>query len=176
MMEAWKIAQTVPSTFDGTPPELLSTDGEGQETIKIGDTLLVPDEHGQEVPVTIEEIASMGDKAMAIVRDETASKRWTVQIPLTEGEAKAAARFTDAVFGKDNASRGISDKDPIGLYDFLLSANANLTQEQADKFFTDHPTVQHYKDLPLKEARVRIAREYTKWMWARKGQKPPNSK
>jgi hypothetical protein len=46
-----------------------------------------------------------------------------------------------------------------------------MTQEQADKFFDEHLTVQHYKGLTLKEVRVRIAREYTKWMWMRKEQK-----
>jgi hypothetical protein len=39
-----------------------------------------------------------------------------------------------------------------------------------DKFFEQNPTVAHYKGLPLKEARVRVAREYTKWTWMRSQQ------
>jgi hypothetical protein len=46
-----------------------------------------------------------------------------------------------------------------------------MTQEQAHRFFVEHPTVQHLKGLPLKEVRVRIAREYTKGMWIKKEQK-----
>jgi hypothetical protein len=171
MMEAWKIARTVPITFDGTPPELLSPDAQPQKTVQLGDMLLVPDETGKEVSARVEEIASMGDKAMVIVRDETADKRWVAQFPLTDGEARAAARFTDAIFGKNNASRGLRESDPFDLYDFFLRGNANMTQEQADKFFDENPTVRQYKDLPLREARVRIAREHTKWMWMRKNQK-----
>jgi hypothetical protein len=34
-----------------------------------------------------------------------------------------------------------------------------MTQHQADKFFDEDPTVSDYKWLPLKDARVRIARE-----------------
>ena len=170
MMEAWKIARTVPVTFDGTPPELLSMDGQPQKTVQIGDTLLVPDETGKEVSARVEEIASMGGKAMVIVRDEIANKRWVAQFPLTDGEAKAAARFTDAIFGKTNASRGLRDSDPFDLYDFFLRGYANMTQEQADKFFDENPTVRHHRGLPLREARVRIAREHTKWMWMRKNQ------
>jgi hypothetical protein len=38
------------------------------------------------------------------------------------------------------------------------------------KFFVQNSSVAHYKSLPLKEARVRIAREYTKWTWMRSQQ------
>lgn len=61
--------------------------------------------------------------------------------------------------------------DPFDLYDFFLRGHANMAQEQADKFFDDNPTMQYYKGLPLREARIRIAREHTKWMYARKNQK-----
>ncbi len=91
-------------------------------------------------------------------------------MPLTAGEAQAARRYTDAVFGKDNASRGLRDDDPFDLYDWLLKAHANMTQVQVDKFFEQNPTVAHYKDPSLKEARVRVAREYTKWTWMRSQQ------
>src|SRR4051812_40566370 len=93
-----------------------------------------------------------------------------VKMPLTAGEAQAASRYTDAVFGKDNASRGLRDRDPFDLYDWLLKAHANMTQKQVDAFFEQDPTVAQYKGLPLKEARVRVAREYTKWTWMRSHQ------
>jgi hypothetical protein len=86
-------------------------------------------------------------------------------MPLTAGEAQAARRYTDAVFGKDNASRGLRHDDPFDLYDWLLNAHANMTQEQVDKFFEQNPTLARYKGLPLKEARVRVARENTKGIW-----------
>jgi hypothetical protein len=68
---------------------------------------------------------------------------------------------------KDNASRALRNDDPFDLYDWLLNAYAKMTQEQVDKFFERHPTVAHYKGLPLKQARIRVAREYTKSMWMR---------
>ena len=169
MMEAWKVARTVPTTFDGTPPELLSPEGTPQRTIKIGDIVDAEDADGKLVKAKVTEIASMNDMAMVAL---TANDRhWLAKMPLSDGEAKAAQRFTDAIFGKDNASRGLRDDAPFDLYDFLLRAQARMTQEQVDKFFDTNPTVQHYKGLPLKEARVRIAREYTKWMWAKQEQK-----
>ena len=169
LMEAWKTASTVPTTFDGSPPELLDSDGKPQPTVKIGTIIEVPDMDGKTVRATVEEISSWGDdKAMLVVAAN--GRRWLVEMPLTEGEAQAARRYTDAVFGKDNASRRLRDDDPFDLYDWQLKVNANMTQEQVDKFFEQNPTVAHYKGLPLKEARVRIAREYTKWTWVRSQQ------
>lgn len=169
LMEAWKTASTVPTTFDGSPPELLDSDGKPQRAVKIGDMIEVPDMNGKTVPAMVEEISSWGaDKAMLAVRAN--DRRWLVQMPLTAGEAQAAQRYTDAVFGKDNASRRLRDDDPFDLYDWMLKTHANMTQKQVDKFFEENPTVALYKDLPLKESRVRIAREYTKWAWIRSQQ------
>ena len=92
----------------------------------------------------------------------TNRRHWLVAMPLTAGEAQAARRYTDAVFGKDNAPRGLRHDDPFDLYDWHLKAYANMTQEQVDKFFEKNPAVANYKGLPLHEARVRVAREYTK--------------
>ena len=149
--------------------ELLSPDGEPQRAIKIGDMVEAPDTNGNPVQAKVTEITSMGDKAMVVLTAD--GRRWIAEMPLTQGEAKAAKRFTDAVFGKDNASRGSRDDRPFDLYDFMLRAHAHMTREQVDKFFDDNPTLRHYKDLPLKDARVRIAREYTKWRWARQNEK-----
>ncbi|WLA78191.1 hypothetical protein QIH77_07750 [Bradyrhizobium diazoefficiens] len=168
LMEAWKTASTVPTTFDGSPPELLDSDGKPQPTVKIGTTMEVPDMDGKIVRATVEEVCSWGDKAMLGVAAN--GRHWYVEMPLTAGEAQAARRYTDAVFGKHNASRGLRGDDPFELYDWLLKAHASMTQEQADKFFEENLTVAHYKGLPLKEARVRVAREYTKWTWMRSQQ------
>jgi hypothetical protein len=166
LMEAWKTASTVPTTFDGSPPELLDGDGQPQRTIKIGDLVELPDMDGNAVRAVVEEVCSWGDgKVMVVVRAN--GRQWLAQMPLTAGEAQAAHRYTDAVFGKHNASRGLRDDDPFDLYDWLLKVHANMTQEQIDRFFDQNPTVAQYRGLPLKEARVRVAREYTKWTWMR---------
>jgi hypothetical protein len=169
MMDAWKIARNLPVTFDGTPPELLSADGEPQRTIQIGDVIEVPDDEGKNVRATVTEIASMGNEAAVAV---TANGRhWLVKMPLSEGEAEAAERYSDAIFGKDNASRGLRENDPFDLYDFLLRSRSTMTQENVAKWFERHPHLQQFKDLPLEEARRRIAREETKWTWERSQQR-----
>jgi hypothetical protein len=165
---SWKSGRrpAPPTTFDGSPPELLDSDGKPQRTVNIGDVLEVPDMDGKTVRATVEEIASWGDdKAMLAVG--TNGRHWLVEMPLTAGEAQAARRYTDAVFGKDNASHGLRDDDPFDLYEWLLKAYANMTQQQVDRFFQENPTVAGYKGLSLKEARIRVAREHTKCLWSR---------
>lgn len=161
LMEAWKKANNVPINFDGSPPELVDSDGKPQRTVKIGDTFEVSGMDGKVVRAKVEEISSWGNKCMVAVGVD--GHQWLVDMPLTEGEAQAARRYTDAVFGKDNASHTLRDDDPFDLYDWLLKAHANMTQEQVDGFFERNPTVAHYKGLPLNEARIRVARECTKW-------------
>lgn len=169
MMEAWKIAKTVPTTFDGTPPELLSANGDPQRTIRLGDIVDTEDFEGKPVKAKVTEIASMDDHAMVAL---TANGRnWLAKMPLTPGEAAAAKRYSDAIFGKDNASRKLREDDPFDLYDFFLRAHENMTQEQCNKLLKQTPMFQQYKCLPLKELRIRVAREYTKIMWAKKHEK-----
>src|SRR5262249_28050254 len=137
MMEAWRVARTIPTTFDGTPPELLTPDGKSEKPVRIGQMLLVPDEAGNEVAVRVEEIASMGDKATVVVHDIRTNKRWLAEFPLTKGEAEAAARFTDAIFGKDNASRPLRESDPFDLYDWFLKGYADTKPEQLAKLLRE---------------------------------------
>jgi hypothetical protein len=177
MMEAWRVARTIPLTFDGTPAELLSEDElKPQRPIQIGDDLIVMDEHGKEVVTRVTEITSVDNKAMVAVYDAGQDRAWIVEVPLTDGEIKAAARFTDAIFGKDNASRRLRDDNPFDLYDWLLNAYANITAEQLAKLFREDANLHQYEQLPLKEARVRLCREYTKSMWSaattRRGKAP----
>lgn len=163
LMEAWKTACTVPTTFDGSPPELLDGDGRPQRSIKMGDTIELPDKDGRIVRATVEELASLDDTAMLAVHAN--GRRWMVQMPLTPAEAQAALRYTDAVFGKDNAPRGLRDDDPFDLYDWMLEVYAGMTQQDVDKFFDGNSTVARYRDLPIEDARRRVAREYTKRFW-----------
>jgi hypothetical protein len=165
MMNALQVARTIPHTFDGTPPELLSPDGEPQRTVQIGDTVVVQHKDGNRVTVRIEDITSMGDKAVAMVRDVTTNSTWLQEFPLTEGQKQAAGRFTDAIFGKDNASRGLRDSDPFDLYDWLLKVYADAKPEQLAKLFREDEGLRQFEGLSPAEARVRIAREYAKRIW-----------
>lgn len=164
VMEGFRTSCTVPTTFDGTPPELLNPDGTSQPPLKIGDDIEVPNTAGNIVRGVVEEIASMGN-GFAMVVVNVSGARMVVKLPLTAGEAKAAERFTDAVFGKDNPGRRLKDNDMFALYDWLIDSYATATRDQLDKQFDQCPETQHFKALPIKEARIQLARQYLKSMW-----------
>lgn len=171
MMDAWRIAQDVPVTFDGSPPELLSPDGQPQRVVQIGDVIMAPDQDGREIPVRVEEVCSVGDQAVLAVHDEATGRRLHIWYPLTASEAKAAARYTDAVFGKPNASRKLREGDPFDLYDWFLDAYSKATAEQLAKLFREDAHLRRFEGLSPVAARIRLAREYTKAMWSQ-AQKP----
>ena len=172
MMDAWRIAQDIPVTFDGSPPELLSPDGRPQKIVQIGDVIRVPDQDGKDISVRVEEVCSVGDHVMLAVHDEATQRRMIISYPLTDNEAKAASRYTDAVFGKSNASRKLREDDPFDLYDWLLNAYADTTPEQLAKLFREDAHLSKFEGLPLAAARVRLAREYTKALWLQAQKKP----
>jgi hypothetical protein len=100
------------------------------------------------------------------VRGVATNRQWFAQFPLTAGETQAAARFTDAIFGKANASRRLRDSDPFDLYDRFLEVYADAKPEQLAKLIREDAGLRQYEGISPAEARVRVAREYTKRVWA----------
>ena len=165
MMDAWKIAQVVPTTFDGSPPELLSPDGEPMKAIRIGGLVQVPDCSGRVVSARIIDVVTVGRTATAIV--EANGERWFSTIPLTDGELAAAARFTDAVFGKNDVPAHLNMSDPIDLYQFFQRTYSGISEERVNEIFKENPWLGQLEGMSLQDARRRICREYTKAFWAR---------
>jgi hypothetical protein len=139
--------------------------------VQIGDLLRVPDAQGNEIVARVEEIASMDGQAMATVRNIETNAVHVASFPLTDGEAKAAARFTDAVFGKPEARHALREQTPFDLYDFFLECYGKLTREQLDNLCDQMPAARHLKNVPLEEARIILARGFTKSAWINRMQR-----
>ncbi len=171
MMKGWAVARTVPTTYDGTPPELLGPDGVAIRPLQIGDTVEVKVSDSSTKVMRVEEIAAENEKGYAFVVDPDTDDRHCIQFALSPEESSAAAKYTDAVFGKDNPSTKIDEDDLFGLYDFHLRVYARSTPAQLKKLLEKMPHVQTPEELGLDQVRVRIAREYTKTLWDMRGQK-----
>lgn len=115
--------------------------------------------------VIVDELVSVGAELTVAVRNEATDQAWLYKMPLTEAEAQAASRYTDAVFGKSNASRSLREDDPFDLYDWIRKAYSRTTPEQLAKLM-EEPGWEPYRDLPTEEKRKRLARQYTKAIWA----------
>lgn len=166
MMKAWLISRTIPTTFDGSPPELLSPDGVPQPTLKIGDTIEVTDETGNPIEGRITEIASAGDGVWAIVTAGDPPRQLLGQVRVSEREAKAAQRYTDAVFGKSSASHPIAEGDLFGLYERMRERHADMSPADIAKRMDNDAHMRRFGNLSVEEFRIRVAREVTKRIWA----------
>ncbi|OAI44326.1 hypothetical protein AYO42_00845 [Rhizomicrobium sp. SCGC AG-212-E05] len=170
MMEGWRVGRAIPPTFDGTPGEFVAPDGTVTRPIKIGDRILVPDEKGEQVLVVVDELTSYRNNLAVAVRNEATDQAWIYEMPLTEAERQAASRYTDAVFGKSNASRKLREDDPFDLYDWIRNAYSRTTPEQLAKLM-EGPGWEPYRNFPTEEMRKRLARQYTKSIWAQTREK-----
>jgi hypothetical protein len=165
MMKAWQISRSVPTTFDGSPPELLSPDGVPQPTLKIGDTIKVPDEAGNPVEGRITAITSADDGALVAVTIASPPRQIIARVPLTEQEAEAARRFSDAVFGVRNPSHRLAEGDLFGLYDWLRHAYADTPPTAFATRMERDPHMRQFGHLSAEDFRIRMAREDTKRIW-----------
>lgn len=161
VMEFLKTASTIPTTFDGTPEELLSAVGETVRPIRIGDRYLYPDGQGNEKPGLIEDLVRADDHVLAIVRDEASGGRVMVRVPLTQAEILASEKYGNAVFGNPNGG-ALKAGDIIGLYEWLLETNSRITREQILKNVTTHPSKADFNDNSIDDLRARYCRALAK--------------
>ena len=161
VLECMEEVQQVPVSFDGLPDELLDEHGRPFPTMKIGDSLVYTREDGTEGVGRITEITASGDKAHAAIYEASTDKAYIITIPLTELEAKAAAKLGDAIFGKP-AGPQQNITDPLGIYDRMLEIHGNYGRESLLRQLTSHPQFLEFQDLSLEALRVRVAREITK--------------
>jgi hypothetical protein len=162
-LECINIFARIPTTFDGTPHELMDNNGQPVQSIKLGDRYAFPDATKNERIGIIEEMTSgNGKEAYAIIRDEENKTNNIVQIPLTEPEQLAFASHGEAIFGKPNAPRNIPNGDLFAMYNRIIEMNKKFNKQQLLKQLENHPNYNQYKELSRDELSTRFCREMTK--------------
>ncbi len=151
--------EAVPSTFDGTPPGI----GETAETLRIGKTLRYRRADGSAAEGKIEDIvAPLGNAAMVIVKNAVGEERVMLQVPLTTEEARAAAVYGAAVFGKPEGPFRDYRDDVFGIYDRFLEIFSSYPRESLVSLLQGHPDYEELSGLDSGKLRIRAAREFTK--------------
>ena len=114
LMEAMKVYDRIPETFDGSIPEY--TFGEiDNPRLRIGDKYLVPNDSGEEVPgVLIEATVIENEKAVWGVYRLDSGKHIIASFPLSDKEFDVFKQYPDVFFGvykrHRNEARGRFDK------------------------------------------------------------------
>lgn len=153
--------QQVPASFAGVPDDLLDDTGRPIDTLKIGERIAFPRKDGSEGVGTITEITSSGQEAWAAVHDESVDQSFLIKIPLTEQEAKAAAKLGNAIFGKPEGPQE-NITDPLRFYDRMLEVHADYKREYLLRQLEKHPQFDEYQKLSDDDLRIRVARQMTK--------------
>lgn len=161
VLERLEEVQQVPTNFDGVPDELLDEHGQPFTTFKIGDSLDYTRKDGTKAVGRITEVTANGNEALAAVYDDETNESFIVKVPLSEREAKAAAKLGDVIFGKPVGPHQVIT-DPMRFYDRMLETHAKYQRPYLLRQLEKHPDFQAYQELPDDELRVRVAREMTR--------------
>jgi hypothetical protein len=161
VLQCMEEVQTVPATFDGTPPEFVWAQHEGGHVLKIGEAIEINFPDGDDLRGTLRDVCSHENEAHVVI-EVPDGKQYIAHIPLNEREAEAARTYGDAVFGKAEKRRKNLGDDPMALYDWFLEVYSSYDREALLRQIPGHSHYDEIAQLAHNEMIVRIAREVTK--------------
>ncbi len=91
----------IPSTFDGENPEFAFGEAGAPARLKIGETYLVPDHTGREIPARLTNgIVIEEEKAAMCIHETLSGHSFMIRTPLTDNELAAWRLHPDTFFGE----------------------------------------------------------------------------
>ncbi|UYQ72020.1 hypothetical protein OF122_18610 [Pelagibacterium flavum] len=146
----------------------MDVDGRLEATFGIGDLVEYPDVNGDSRIGKVTDVSSMGEKAMAIVKDIHTRAQHIISIPISDREQAAISKYGDIIFGDPEKRSQQNNSDPIAVYDRMLQIYSSYDREALLRQIPGHPRSAEYRRLSLEDLRTRVAREVTYWMVSRK--------
>jgi hypothetical protein len=166
--------QGIPSTFDDrTPAEAFSD--EPVNRIRIGDTHLVPDGAGGEVPgIFLGGVVDDGrGRAMGQYQLQ-GGRHVLVSIPLSATELEIYKSAPDTFFETiKNVSRGL--KSPLDCFDFVADTYMKTRRTTLLEWMKDYPNYSELENLPDKELAEHYCAHMATSMWLTINKQPGNA-
>jgi hypothetical protein len=150
LLKAMETHAAIPSTFDDrTPEEAFSLDRTAP--LRFGETYLVRDESGQEVPGVLYEGVVQEQERKAYGVYQLADGRSVIcSVPLSEVELASYKRSPDAFFGVlKPVSKGL--KTPLDAFDFFFATYSQSSREKLLEFMAGAPDIVALERLPQRE-------------------------
>jgi hypothetical protein len=165
LLKAMATHQIIPATFDDSLPEEL-LDDMPKDRLRIGDTYLVPNADGEEVPgVLVDAIVVVQAREALGTYRLTDGKRIHCTVPLSNAEMAAYARSPETFFGTiKHLSKGI--KEPLEAFDFVYETYSKSTREKLLEFMADWLQIEHLRKLDQKELAEFYAATVAAHIWA----------
>jgi hypothetical protein len=165
LLKAMATHQQIPPTFDDRLPEEL-LDDMPKERLRIGDTYLVPNAAGEEVPGVLVDaiVVTQAREALGTYRLAD-GKRIHCTVPLSDAEMAAYARSPETFFGTlKHVSKGI--KEPLEAFDFVYETYSKSTREKLLEFMAGWPKIEHMRKLDQKKLAEFYAATVATHIWA----------
>jgi hypothetical protein len=172
LLKALNTRAEIPTTFDDRlPEEAFAT--ERHPPLRIGDTHLVPDGSGREVPGILYEGAVLEPERKACCVYQLADGRSIiVTVPLNDAEIAMYRRSPETFFGVvKNVSKKINQ--PMDAYDFFYESYSRSSKEKLLEFMAGWACIEAMKSLSQQELAKRYCARLADGMWAQFATKPP---
>ncbi|HEY6897280.1 MAG TPA: hypothetical protein VI279_08455, partial [Rhodocyclaceae bacterium] len=145
VLESMRTHSEIPTTFDGTPPELAFS--EYFPRLIVGETYLVPDANGVERPGKLTSATVVEAESKAYLIHQLDSGESIIgTAPLTPEELAAYKRHPDTFFGVEmKATRQVDA--PMDLFDLIMESYRDTPRERLLEFMADHPDIDELKTM-----------------------------
>lgn len=165
LLKAMETHAVIPSTFDDRTPEEVFSE-EQTAPLRVGDTYLVPDGTGQEVPGVLYEGAVVESERKAFCAYQLADGRSVMcTVPLSDVESARYRQSPDTFFGViKHVSKGV--KYPMDMYDFLYGSYSKTPRDKLLEFMAQWPEIEAWRDLSQEELAKRYCARMAEGMWA----------
>ena len=171
LLKAMGSRAEIPSTFDDRTPEEAFA-AELPPPLRIGDTYMIPDELGREVPGVLYEATIADNEGCAYGAYQLSDGRSIIgPVPLSKAEMEIYRRSPETFFGVvKHVSKGITQ--PMDAYDFLHETYSKSPKGKLLEFMADWPDVEAMRSLSQNELAKRYCARMAEGMWEQFG---PNS-
>jgi hypothetical protein len=169
LIKAMETRREIPSTFDDRTPEEVF-DADQPPRLRIGDTYLVPDESGREVPgLLYEGTVSETERKAYCVHQLMDGRSIIVTVPLTDAELAIHRRSPETFFGVIKHVGG-QLKQPMDAYDFLYGSYSRTPKEKLLEFMAGWPDIDALRPLSQEGLAKYYCARVAEGMWAQSKQ------
>jgi len=168
LLKAMETHAAIPSTFDDrTPEEAYSLDRTAP--LRFGETYLVRDESGQEVPGVLYGgvVQEQEGKAYGVYR-LTDGRSVICSVPLSDVELASYKRSPDTFFGVlKPVSKGL--KTPLDAFDFFFATYSQSSREKLLEFMSAWPDIESVRSLAQRELAQIYCAQMATALWTQHG-------
>jgi hypothetical protein len=154
LVDSMRAHYDIPSTFDGENPALAFEEPDAPPRLKFGETYLIPDENGNEIPARLYDAQVLeAEKYMLGVYETLDGRHVTATTPLTEAEVIAWKQHPDTFFGEVRQVPKTA-KNWLELAQFFYDTYKNTDRSKLLDWMKEAVDIEYLKTLAQEELAI----------------------